>query len=96
MQRAEVGYRIAKRHNGKGYATQALKLILDDAFGKYGLHAVEANTTPDNIGSQIVLIKNGFELVGRSRDYAVSRSLCSMGIPPAPEWLDLGDYRYRR
>lgn len=30
---------------------------------------MEANTTPDNIGSQIVLIRNGFEFVGRSRDY---------------------------
>ncbi len=69
IQRAEVGYRIAQRHNGKGCATQALAQVLQDAFGKYGLHGVEANTTPDNIGSQIVLIRNGFEFVGRSRDY---------------------------
>lgn len=69
FERAEIGYRIGQRHNGKGYATKAVALVLEDAFGKYGLHGVEANTTPDNIGSQIVLIRNGFEFVGRSPEY---------------------------
>lgn len=69
LQVAEVGYRIAERSQGKGYATTALALILGEAFGTVGLHRVEAHTTPDNIGSQLVLIKNGFEVEGRPRGY---------------------------
>jgi len=68
FQKAELGYRIAKKYNGKGYATKAVKLVIDDAFNKYNLHRLEAGTCPDNIGSQIVLIKNGFQFIGRSKE----------------------------
>ena len=66
-QSAEVGYRIAERHGGKGYATAAVGLVLKDAFGTHKLHRVEAATSPRNIGSQLVLLKNGFEFWGRAR-----------------------------
>lgn len=67
LQRAEVGYRIAERHRGKGYATAAVGLVLKDAFGTHKLHRVEAATSPRNIASQLVLLKNGFEFWGRAR-----------------------------
>jgi len=67
FQKAEVGYRIGKKYNGYGYATKAVKLVLQEAFDKYNLHRIEAGTSQSNIGSQIVLIKNGFEFVGRTR-----------------------------
>ena len=63
--KAELGYRIGEEHNGNGYATKAVKLILDEARNKHKLHRIEAGTSPDNIGTQIVLIKNGFEFSGR-------------------------------
>ena len=66
FQKAELGYRIGEKHNGKGCATQAVRLAMREAFHTHGLHRVEASTAPDNIGSQIVLIKNGFQFVGRS------------------------------
>ena len=66
-QLAEVGYRIAERHSGKGCATAAVGLVLQDAFSRHALHRVEAATSPKNIGSQIVLLKNGFEFWGRAR-----------------------------
>ena len=65
-QSAEVGYRIAEWHGGKGYATAAVGLVLKDAFGTYKLHRVEAATSPRNIGSQLVLLKNGFGFWGRA------------------------------
>ncbi|ERJ12195.1 GNAT family N-acetyltransferase [Haloplasma contractile] len=68
FEKAELGFRIAEKHNGKGYATQAVKLVLNEAFNNYNLHRVEAGTSPNNIGSQIVLIKNGFEFIGRAHD----------------------------
>lgn len=67
FQKAEIGYRIGEKHNGCGYATEAVKLVLDEAFNKYKLHRIEAGTSPSNIGSQIVLIKNGFQFIGRTR-----------------------------
>lgn len=66
-QMAVIGYRIAERHSGKGYATKAVTLVLRDAFEVYGLHRVEGMTAPANLGSQIVMLRNGFQFWGRSR-----------------------------
>ncbi|GAA0178595.1 GNAT family protein [Clostridium sediminicola] len=67
FQKAEIGYRIGEEYNGKGYATEAVKLVCKEAFERYKLHRIEAGTSSKNIGSQIVLIKNGFEFIGRTR-----------------------------
>jgi ribosomal-protein-alanine N-acetyltransferase len=67
--KAELGYRISEEHQGNGYATNAVKLVLDKAVNNHRLHRIEAGTSPDNIGSQIVLIKNGFQFVGRFNKY---------------------------
>jgi ribosomal-protein-alanine N-acetyltransferase len=64
--KAELGYRIGKNHTGKGYATKAVALVLQEAAWRHKLHRIEAGTAPDNIGSQVVLIKNGFQFTGRS------------------------------
>lgn len=67
--KAELGYRIGEKHQGNGYATSAVKLILDEAVNNHKLHRIEAGTSLDNIGSQIVFIKNGFQFVGRNNKY---------------------------
>lgn len=68
FQKAELGFRVGKKHNGKGYGTRAVKLAIDEAFNQYDLHRIEAGTSPQNTGSQIVLIKNGFQFVGRAKE----------------------------
>lgn len=67
--KAELGYRMGEEHQGKGYATSAVKLVLDEAVNKHKLHRIEAGTSPNNIGSQIVLIKNNFQFIGRFGKY---------------------------
>jgi len=67
--KAEIGYRTGRKHQGKGYATRAVRLALEEAANGHKLHRIEAGTAPDNIGSQIVLIKNGFQFVGRYSKY---------------------------
>lgn len=67
--KAGLGYRMGEEHQGKGYATSAVKLVLDEAVNKHKLHRIEAGTSPNNIGSQIVLIKNDFQFVGRFNRY---------------------------
>lgn len=60
----EIGYGIDEEFQGKGYATEAVKLALAWAFSHPGVAAVEAETDPDNIASQRVLAKCGFKPAG--------------------------------
>jgi len=63
---AELGYRVAESHTGKGYAGEAVRLVLKQAFGPLGLHRVEAVVSIENIASAKVLLRNNFVQFGRS------------------------------
>ncbi len=76
--KAELGYRVGKIHQGKGYATQAVELVLKMAIEVYDLHRIEAGTGKSNTGSQRVLQKNKFRYVGCYEKYM----LCNH------EWTD--------
>jgi ribosomal-protein-alanine N-acetyltransferase len=67
LQVANVGYWVAQEWNGRGLATQAVADVVAFAFGEAGLHRLEAGTLPDNVASQRVLEKNGFEQYGFAR-----------------------------
>ena len=60
----EIGYGILDEFQGKGYATEAVKLALLWAFGHPEITAVEAESDPDNAASQRVLEKCGFHANG--------------------------------
>ena len=60
----EIGYGINDEFRGRGYATEALRLAHEWAFGHSGVDAVEAETDPDNIVSQKVLTKCRFKAAG--------------------------------
>ena len=57
---AELGYRIGENVTNLGYASEAVKLVLEKAFTTYGLHRIIAGTATGNLASQRVLLKNGF------------------------------------
>lgn len=67
IQSAFVGYFLDNKHNGRGYTTEAVKLIVKYAFEELKLHRVEAGVMPRNIGSIRVLEKAGFEKEGLAR-----------------------------
>nr|WP_310257385.1 GNAT family protein [Fictibacillus barbaricus] len=67
IQSAFVGYFLDKKQNGKGYTTEAVKLIVKYAFDELKLHRVEAGVMPHNLGSIRVLEKAGFEKEGLAR-----------------------------
>lgn len=69
LNKAEVGYRIGQEHNGKGIGTKAVGLVIKEAFETYQFHRLEASTAPSNIGSQVVLLKNQFQFVGKTEKY---------------------------
>ena len=58
--RRQVGYWIGRDHWGKGFATAALRLLLEEIRDR----PVTAHIVPANIGSQRVAEKCGFVRVG--------------------------------
>lgn len=67
--KAELGYVFHRKTWGKGYCTEAVKVICDYGFKILGLHKIHAQVTDENIGSSRVLEKNGFEKEGRLKDH---------------------------
>lgn len=61
----ELGYRIGENVSNLGYASEAVKLVLDKAFNTYALNKIIAGTARDNLASQRVNIKNGFTFISR-------------------------------
>ncbi|MBW4361480.1 GNAT family N-acetyltransferase [Flavobacterium taihuense] len=58
--RAEVGYMLFPEYNGKGIVSEALQKVVQYGFKEMQLHSIEAILDPENIGSERVLLKNGF------------------------------------
>ena len=69
LQSGTIGYWVDHRRNGRGLATGAVGQIVDYAFEDLDLHRVEAATLVDNVTSQRVLEKNGFERIGLARRF---------------------------
>ncbi len=59
-----IGYTVVEWKWGRGYATEALRLLLPEARAR-GLIYVELTTDPDNIPSQKVITSNGGKLLRR-------------------------------
>ncbi len=64
----EIGYGIARRHQGRGYATAAVRLLVADAFALSPTPLVFATVRPDNLPSLRVLEKCGFTRDGIALD----------------------------
>ena len=69
FQNAFMGYYAVSPHQGKGYMSAGLKLVLQKAFGELGLHRLEANIQPENKASIELMRRNGFRLEGYSPRY---------------------------
>ena len=57
----DIGYGIAPDHQRRGIATRAIGAIVEWARGVPNVSAITAETAVDNIASQLVLMRNGFE-----------------------------------
>jgi [ribosomal protein S5]-alanine N-acetyltransferase len=80
--RAEVGFMVQRSHWGKGFGTEALRLVCDFGFRSIRLRRLAANVIEGNLGSARVLDKVGFRLEGTRRQAArVSRG-----------WADVLEY----
>lgn len=61
----EIGWRLARRHWGKGYVTEAARTLLDYGFAARGLDEIVAFAVADNHRSTSVMTR-----IGMSRDAA--------------------------
>lgn len=57
----QIGYALLKENWGNGYASEAVKGGTRYAFDQLKLTSLAGITFPENVASQKVLIKNGFE-----------------------------------
>ncbi|MFT7085948.1 MAG: RimJ/RimL family protein N-acetyltransferase [Vicingaceae bacterium] len=65
--RGEVWYKILPKHWGNGYATEALKGVIDFSFNTLGLHRIQAGCAVENAASIKVLEKAGMIKEGLQR-----------------------------
>lgn len=75
---AFLGYAGVAGHTGRGYMSEALGLVLQEAFETLRLHRLEANIQPGNQGSIALARRAGFKLEGFSPGY----------LKIAGEWRD--------
>lgn len=66
---AYLSYEAFVPHNGQGYMSEGLQLLLNEAFGPLNLHRLEANIQPDNYASLALVKRAGFTREGFSPRY---------------------------
>lgn len=66
--RAEVGYLLTPAMQGRGYATEATRAVIDWGALSFNIHKFIACCSEANLGSRKVLERIGFKLEGILRD----------------------------
>jgi [ribosomal protein S5]-alanine N-acetyltransferase len=61
---AHLGYRVAQHVAGRGVATATVRDLCRLAAAEYGLRALQAAVSRENVASQKVLVKAGFHPIG--------------------------------
>lgn len=85
----EIGFILHPDFWGRGFAREALALVLDRAFGVHGLPKVEADVDPRNAASLKLLESLGFREIGRAeRTWHVGDQWCDSVYLEldAPSW----------
>ena len=82
----EVGFSVVKGWQGRGFATEALKKVLEYLTENEGIPCVTAWCASENIGSKKVLEKAGMKLTGTEKG----------GLVAAGRVYDKLTYEYRR
>ncbi|CAM2769220.1 GNAT family protein [Saccharomonospora xinjiangensis] len=82
-------YAIAHAYQGRGYAGDAVRTVLDFAFGQLGLHRVTAAVGPDNRAGLALVERVGFTREGVLRDHVHTNGAWRDSVlysMLAPEW----------
>ena len=65
LMQAEIGFTLAAAYQGRGYALEAVRAILDHLFTERGLRRVAAECDARNVRSATLLERAGFRPEGR-------------------------------
>ncbi len=66
--RTEIGYWLAKKHQGKGIITKCCKALIQYAFEDLKMHRIEIHCAIENVRSRAIPEKLGFKLDGTLRE----------------------------
>ncbi|MEX3813560.1 GNAT family N-acetyltransferase [Paraburkholderia sp. BR13439] len=69
FQACHLGFSLAKRFEGQGLMREALTSAITYIFDEIGLHRIMANFRPENVRSEQLLKRLGFEREGLARSY---------------------------
>ncbi|MFX1401995.1 MAG: GNAT family N-acetyltransferase [Promethearchaeota archaeon] len=70
-----IGYALLSNERSKGYGSEAVQMMVDYLFLSRNIVRVQAETHPENIASQRILIKAGFQKEGIIRKSFFSRGI---------------------
>jgi ribosomal-protein-alanine N-acetyltransferase len=70
-----IGYALLPNERGKGYGSEAVKIMVDYLFLSKNIVRIQAETHPDNMASQRILEKSGFRKEGIIRKSFFSRGV---------------------
>jgi len=79
--RLGLGILISKPEQNKGFASEALGLVVEYCFKKLMVHQLYANITPDNKKSIRLFENKNFELIGIKKDWLLIKNKW------ADEWM---------
>jgi RimJ/RimL family protein N-acetyltransferase len=68
-----IGYWCVRHARGRGVTTHALRLLCGYAFNELGLERLDLMTDPDNLASQRVAQRVGFQYEGVLRAHVIHR-----------------------
>lgn len=84
----ELGYVFNKHHQGKGYATEAARVVVDDAFTRQGARRVVAMCNPLNEQSWKLLERLGM----RREGHLIQNIYFKKDASGNPLWQDTYEY----
>jgi len=64
----EMGWALGVEYRGRGYATEAARVLMDYGFNSLGLHRIHADTNRDNLASCRVMERLGMRREAQLRD----------------------------
>ena len=73
--RMAIGYYLIPSQRGKGYGTEAVRIMVDYLFLSKDIVRIQAETHPENVASHRVLEKAGFKREGTIRKSFFSRGV---------------------
>ncbi|UMB60617.1 GNAT family N-acetyltransferase [Lutibacter sp. A80] len=72
--RVGIGIIILPKYQNKGYASDALEMVIEYAFTYLSVHQIYANIMSTNLKSIALFEKNNFKKVGIKKDWLYSNS----------------------